>query len=140
MKKYIWGTVLLCGIIANCSKQEGGNKAVLVQDETSTILADDGSTDSTVVYQTDISGKKSIKKDVIYKATDNTLVKVIFDYTPEKRSISIRNSNTTFILDKVSAKPNETVYEKADIKAVVRGDSLIIHQGNNMIELKRTKI
>lgn len=126
--------------VASCSKQESGNKAVVAADGTPIVLADNGERDNTVTYRTDVEGKKTIKNDVIYKATDNTLVKVIFDYTPEKRTISIRNNNKTFILDKVSAKPNETVYEKEDIKATVKGDSIIINQGKNIIELEKTKI
>ncbi|KQR95567.1 hypothetical protein ASG01_06915 [Chryseobacterium sp. Leaf180] len=126
--------------IISCSKQESGNKAVVAADGTPVVLADNGEIDSTVTYRTDVDGKKTIKKDVIYKASDNTLVKVIFDYTPEKRTISIRNNNKTFILDKVSAKPNETLYEKEDIKATVKADSIIINQGKNIIELEKTKI
>ena len=54
--------------------------------------------------------------------------------------MSVRSNNKTFILNKVESKGNETTYEKMDMKATVKGDSLILDQGNNIIELVKTKI
>ena len=52
----------------------------------------------------------------------------------------VLRDNKTFVLEKSEAKVHETVYKKDDMTATVKGDSLIIHQGNNIIELERTKI
>ena len=104
------------------------------------ILADNGKPDSTISYNVDVDGNKSIKTDYVYRATDGTLVKVVFNYDSAHRNVSIRSNNKTFILEKTEAKPNETIYEKDDMKALVKGDSLILHQGNNIIELVKTKI
>lgn len=138
IKKIITVTIMSSLIIA-CKK--GENKEVIKDDPVPTeILADNGAPDSTIAYNTDINGKKSIKTDYVYKATDKSLVKVVFNYDPKNRTVSITNNNKTFVLEKSEAKVNETIYKKDDMTATVKGDSLIIHQGNNIIELERTKI
>lgn len=138
MKK---GLIIVISTIAlsliSCKKNESGNKDVLKTGD-STVLADNGKVDSTVNYNTDVNGKKSIKTDYVYKATDGTLVKVVFNY--KEKTMSIRNNNKTFILNQVESKGNETIYEKMDMKATVKKDSLILDQGNNIIELVKTKI
>ncbi|WP_426275707.1 hypothetical protein ACN9MN_13595 [Chryseobacterium sp. S-02] len=123
--------------LISCKKNESGNKNVLKAGD-STVLADNGKVDSTVNYNIDVNGKKSIKTDYVYKATDGTLVKVVFNY--KEKTMSIRNNNKTFILNQVESKGNETIYEKMDMKATVKKDSLILDQGNNLIELVKTKI
>lgn len=122
----------------SCNKSENGNKNVIKSDGSEPILADNGKVDSTINYNTDINGKKTIKTDYVYKATDGSLVKVVFNY--EEKTVSIRSNNKTFILNKVHSTGNETTYEKMDMKAKVKGDSLILDQGNNIIELVKTKI
>lgn len=129
---------MLSSVVAACKKD--GNKGVVKSDKETTILADNGNVDSTISYKTDVDGNKSIKTDFVYKATDGTLVNVVYNYDPENRNVTITSNNKTFILDKTEAKTNETTYEKADMKATVKGDSLIIHQGDNIIELVKTKI
>ncbi|MCE3077068.1 hypothetical protein [Chryseobacterium gwangjuense] len=124
--------------VISCKKSESGNKDVLKAGESSAILADNGKVDSTISYNTDINGKKSIKTDYVYKATDGSLVKVVFDY--EEKTMNIRSNNKTFILNKIESKGNETTYEKMDMKAKVTKDSLILDQGSNIIELAKTKI
>lgn len=124
--------------VVGCKKNESGNKGVLKAGDSNAILADNGKVDSTINYNTDINGKKSIKTDYVYKATDGTLVKVVFDY--KEKTMSIRSNNKTFILNKVESKGNETTYEKMDMKAKVTRDSLILDQGSNIIELAKTKI
>ncbi|WP_407403517.1 hypothetical protein [Chryseobacterium sp.] len=139
MIKKVTVLILLFGIIIGC-KQEG-NKAVLKTPTTDTlILADNGKVDSTISYNIDVNGKKSLKTNFVYAATDGTLVKVVFNYDPKDYKVAITNNNKTFTLDKKLAKGNETIYEKDDMKVLVKGDSLIIHQGKNIIELVKTKI
>lgn len=121
----------------SCKKE--GNKGIMKSDQ-EIILADNGKPDSTISYNVDVDGNKSIKTDYVYRATDGTLVKVVFNYDSAHRNVSIRSNNKTFILEKTEAKPSETIYEKDDMKALVKGDSLILHQGNNIIELVKTKI
>lgn len=139
MKK---GLVIAISAIAfsvmSCKKNESGNKNVLKAEDSTAILADNGKIDSTINYDTDVNGKKSLKTDYVYKATDGTLVKVVFNY--KEKTMSIRSNNKTFILNQVESKGNETTYEKMDMKATVKKDSLILDQGNNIIELAKTKI
>lgn len=139
MKK---GLIIAVSAIAlsliSCKKNESGNKNVLKAEDSAVILADNGKVDSTVNYNVDVNGKKSIKTNYVYKATDGTLVKVVFNY--QENTMSIRSNNKTFILNKVEAKGNETTYEKEDMKAKVKGDSLILDQDKNIIQLVKTKI
>lgn len=131
--------ILLSGMIIGC-KQEG-NKAVLKTDSPESILlADNGKIDSTVGYNVDVNGKKTLKTNYVYAATDGTLVKVVFNYDPKDYTVAITNNNKTFTLPKKVSKGYETIYEKDDMKALVKGDSLFIHQGKNIIELVKTKI
>lgn len=139
MKKGIFIAVAMISLLLiGCKKSESGNKSVLKSDSSGVIMADNGKVDSTVQYQTDVNGKKYVKTDYVYKATDGSLVKVVFNY--EEKTMSVRSNNKTFILNKVESKGNETTYEKMDMKATVKGDSLILDQGNNIIQLVKTKI
>lgn len=125
--------------VISCKKStESGNKSVMKSDGSEPILADNGKVDSTIHYSTDVNGKKSVKTDYVYKATDGNLVKVVFNY--DENTMSVRSNNKTFILNKVESKGNETTYEKMDMKATVKGDSLILDQGDNLIQLVKTKI
>lgn len=140
-KELILSIGILMFSLSSCKKSEEGNKGIIKSDSANTqVLADNGAIDSTIAYNTDIDGNKSIKTDYVYKATDGTLVKVVFNYDPKSRNVSITNNKKTFVLDKSEAKVNETIYQKDDMKATVKGDSLIIHQGDNIIELVKTKI
>ncbi|MFY7816330.1 MAG: hypothetical protein ACOVRK_14205 [Chryseobacterium taeanense] len=139
MKKGIFIAVATISLsVISCKKNESGNKSVLKSDSSEVILADNGKVDSTVQYQTDVNGKKYIKTDYVYKATDGSLAKVVFNY--KEKTMSVRSNNKTFILNKVESTGNETTYEKMDMKATVKGDSLILDQGNNIIQLVKTKI
>jgi len=125
--------------VMSCNKStESGNKGVMMSDGSEPILADNGKVDSTIHYDTDVNGKKTLKTDYVYKATDGNLVKVVFNY--DDNTMSVRSNNKTFILNKIESKGNETTYEKMDMKATVKGDSLILDQGNNLIQLVKTKI
>lgn len=139
MKKalVIAGSALILSTVS-CKKNEEGNKAVLKKDQSGAILADNGKVDSTIQYEIDVNGKKYVKTDYVYKATDGSLAKVVFNY--EEKTMSVRSNNKTFILNKVESKGTETVYEKMDMKATVKGDSLLLDQGNNVIQLVKTKI
>jgi len=141
MKK---GILIAASIVAlsliSCKKNESGNKGVVKSDSPEQILADNGKVDSTIGYNVDVNGKKTIKTDYVYKATDGTLVKVVYNYDPKNNNVSITSNKKTFILDKVKSTGTETTYEKAEMKATVKGDSLILHQGENIIELVKTKI
>ncbi|WP_332453934.1 hypothetical protein [Chryseobacterium aquaticum] len=127
--------------LISCKKNESGNKGIVKGDSSEqVVLADNGKVDSTIGYNVDVNGKKTIKTDYVYKATDGTLVKVVYNYDPKESNVSITSNKKTFILDKKESTGTETTYEKDEMKATVKGDSLILHQGNNIIELVKTKI
>ncbi|MCU7614169.1 hypothetical protein N0B16_06940 [Chryseobacterium sp. GMJ5] len=131
--------LLLMFLMVAC-KKEGNKGIVKAEPESQVILADNGKVDSTVGYNVDVNGKKTIKTDYVYKATDGTLVKVVFNYDPNNRTVAITNNKKTFTMEKKQSTESETTYEKDEMKATVKGDSLILHQGDTIIELVKTKI
>jgi len=127
----------------SCKKSESGNKSVIKTDSSTTVVTDNnGKIDSVTQSSStvDINGQKTEKTDFVYKATDGTLVKVVFKNDPKESTVAITSNKKTFTLPKTETKGDETIYKKDDMTARVKGDSLHLEQGNNIIELKRTKI
>lgn len=144
MKKslLVLGTVLTLAAVS-CKKNESGNKTVIKMDSTETSVTDNnGKIDSVTQSSStvEVNGQKTEKTDFVYKATDGTLVKVIFKNDPKESTVAITSNKKTFTLPKTETKGDETIYKKDDMTARVKGDSLHLEQGNNIIELKRTKI
>lgn len=136
------GAVLTLTAVS-CKKSESGNKSIIKTDSSTTVVTDNnGKIDSVTQSSStvDINGKKIEKTDFVYKATDGTLVKVIFKNDPKESTVAITSNKKTFTLPKTETKGDETIYKKDDMTARVKGDSLHLEQGNNIIELKRTKI
>ncbi|WP_343660124.1 hypothetical protein [Chryseobacterium sp.] len=136
------GAVLALTVVS-CKKSESGNKSVIKIDSSETVVTDNnGKIDSVTQSSStvDINGQKTEKTDFVYKATDGTLVKVVFKNDPKESTVAITSNKKTFTLPKSETKGDETIYKKDDMTARVKGDSLHLEQGNNIIELKRTKI
>ncbi|WP_295221107.1 hypothetical protein [uncultured Chryseobacterium sp.] len=144
MKKVILVAVSAAFLsMVSCKKSEGGNKEIIQSESSETSVVDNnGKIDSasTSSSVTEVNGQKTETTSNIYKATDGTLVKVIFETTPKESTLSIRNNNKTFILKKTGSSGKETTYTKDDMTAKVTQDSIHLIQGNNIIELKKTKI
>ncbi|MDR3024573.1 hypothetical protein [Chryseobacterium sp.] len=136
------GAVLALTVIS-CKKNESGNKSIIKTDSSETVITDNnGKIDSVTQSSStvDVNGQKIEKTDFVYKATDGTLVKVVFKNDPKESTVAITSNKKTFTLPKTESKGDETIYKKDDMTARVKGDSLHLEQGNNIIELKRTKI
>ncbi|MDR6372440.1 hypothetical protein J2795_003385 [Chryseobacterium bernardetii] len=144
MKKSLLAlSAVLALAVVSCKKSESGNKSVIKTDSSETVITDhNGKIDSVTQSSStvDINGQKTEKTDFVYKATDGTLVKVIFKNDPKESTVAITSNKKTFTLPKSETKGDETIYKKDDMTARVKGDSLHLEQGNNIIELKRTKI
>jgi hypothetical protein len=144
MKK---GLLIAASMIAlsltSCSKKESGNKSIIKTDSSETVIKDtNGKIDSASQRSStlEVNGQKTEKTDYVYKAVDGTLVKVVFKNDPKESTVAITSNKKTFVLLKSESKGGETIYKKDDMTARVVGDSLHLEQGNNIIELKRTKI
>lgn len=136
------GAVLTLTVIS-CKKSESGNKSIIKTDSSETVITDNnGKVDSITQGSStlDVNGQKTEKTDFVYKATDGTLVKVVFKNDPKESTVAITSNKKTFVLTKAETKGDETIYKKDDMTAKVKGDSLHLEQGNNIIELKKTKI
>ncbi|MCJ8152439.1 hypothetical protein MKJ01_01525 [Chryseobacterium sp. SSA4.19] len=144
MRKGIFMTAsVLVLSLMSCKKNESGNKSIIKEDSSSTLIVDNnGKTDSvsTGSSMTEVNGQKTEQISNVYKATDGTLVKVVFENTPKENTVAITSNKKTFILKKAETQGDETIYKKDDMTARVKGDSLHLEQGNNIIELKKTKI
>jgi hypothetical protein len=133
----------VASLLTSCKKSESGNKSVIKIDSSETVIKDNnGKIDSISQSSstTEVNGQKTEKTDFVYKATDGTLVKVVFKNDPKENNVAITSNKKTFTLPKTETKDGETIYKKDDMTARVKGDSLHLEQGNNVIELKRTKI
>jgi hypothetical protein len=136
------GAVLTLTVVS-CKKSESGNKSVIKTDSTETVVTDNnGKVDSITQSSStvNVNGQKTEKTDFVYKATDGTLVKVVFKNDPKESTVAITSNKKTFVLTKSETKGDETIYKKDDMTARVKGDSLHLEQGDNIIPLKRTKI
>ncbi|WP_370897383.1 hypothetical protein [Chryseobacterium gossypii] len=130
-------------LLTSCKKAENGNKNVIRTDSSETVVTDvNGKIDSATQSSstTNVNGQKTEKTDFVYKAADGTLVKVVFKNDPKESTVAITSNKKTFTLTKVETKGEETIYKKDDMTARVKEDSLYLEQGDNIIELKRTKI
>ncbi len=142
MKKHLIAVLCIISLSAiNCKKAEG-NKNVITEENIETkITTKNGELDST----TTLSQKKIIDGKVInttsytFRATDGSRAKVTFTNAEKSHTIAIEANNHKFQLDQVSASKNSISYERNGIKAVSKGDSLQITQGNNVIELVRDR-
>lgn len=144
MKKSLLAlSAVLALTVISCKKSESGNKSIIKTDSSETVVTDNnGKIDSVTQSSStvDVNGKKFEKTDFVYKATDGTLVKVVLKNDPKESTVAITSNKKTFTLPKSETKGDETIYKKDDMTARVKGDSLHLEQGNNIIELKRTKI
>ncbi|WP_345990867.1 hypothetical protein AAEU33_02685 [Chryseobacterium sp. Chry.R1] len=144
MKKTIilLNTIFLLAVVG-CKKSTDGNKNIIKTDSSVSAVSDqNGKIDSVSASSSiiDVNGKRIEKTDFVYKATDGSLVKVVFKNDPKESTVAITSNKKTFTLPKKETKDGETVYKKDDMTARVKGDSLHLEQGNNVIELVRTKI
>lgn len=142
-KRFVLAGSALLLTFTGCKKNESGNKSVIREESSETSVTDNnGRIDSVTTRSTvtEVDGQKTEKVSNVYKATDGTLVKVVFETTPKESTVAITSNKKTFTLKKTETSGDETVYKKDDMTARVKGDSLHLEQGSNIIELKKTKI
>lgn len=144
MKKELLIAVSLISLsLISCGKGESGNKGTIKLETSETKVVDNnGETDTlnSGSSTTIVNGNKTETRSSIYKAVDGTLVKVVFTETPKENTLAITSNKKTFTLPKTKSDDKETTYQKDDMKATVKGDSLILDQGNAIIQLVKTKI
>lgn len=140
MKKNILLISAVFGLeILNACK-DSGNKNIIVKEEiNTTVSTENGKTNSaTTSTRTEmLDGKKYEIEEFTYKATDGTPAKVMFSKTDGHEFLTIESGKSRLQLNKNADKKD--TYELGDATAVVKGDSLIIAQKDNVIELVKTK-
>lgn len=119
MKKRVLAISSLILVLAmvNC-KENIGNKGIIEKDNTTKID----------------HGKKYTEETATYKGTDGTSVKVIFTQSANNDFITFENGKTRI---QVFGKEEngEKFYENNNLKVFVKGDSIIMHQNKNIIEM-----
>lgn len=123
MKKRILAISSLVLVLAVFScKENTGNKGIIEKDNTTKID----------------HGKKYTEETTTYKGTDGTSVKVIFTQSANNDFITFENGKTRI---QVFAKEEngEKFYENNNLKVFVKGDSIIMHQNKNIIEMVKEK-
>ncbi|GAB0156072.1 hypothetical protein CHRYSEOSP005_13360 [Chryseobacterium sp. Alg-005] len=142
-KEFLIAVSLISFSLVSCGKSESGNKSTIKLETLETKVVDSNGTVDTLTSGSStsiVNGNKTETKSSIYKAVDGTLVKVIFTETPKESTLAITSNKKTFTLPKIKSDAKETIYQKDDMKATVKGDSLILDQNNNIIQLVKTKI
>ena len=136
MKKMTLSAALFSVIIA-CNKSADGNKSILTKDsEETTITNENGITDSASKgsSSTEINGKVTEKEETrTYKASNGNRANVVILNSEKEKTMTIRANGQKYVLDKKS----ETKYERNSVNAEIKGDSLFIEQGDNVISLVR---
>lgn len=123
MKKRIFAISSLVLVLAIVScKENTGNKGIIEKDNTTKID----------------HSKKYTEETATYKGTDGTSVKVIFTQSANNDFITFENGKTRI---QVFAKEEngEKFYENNNLKVFVKGDSIIMHQNKNIIEMVKEK-
>jgi uncharacterized lipoprotein YehR (DUF1307 family) len=83
--------------------------------------------------------KTTENKEVIssqtYRGTDGTRAKVTFTDNSDRSYITIESNNKKVEI----LKKSPDLYENESMKALVKGDSVIVTQGKNVIQLVKDK-
>ena len=136
MKKIILSAALFSVIIA-CNKSADGNKSVLKENtEETAVTNENGVTDSATASSssTEIDGKTTQKEETrTYKASNGNRANVVILNSEKEKTMTIRANGQKYVLDKKS----ETKYERNSVNVEIKGDSLFIVQGDNVISLVR---
>ena len=124
MKKTVFALVFMSLMnVISCTK-ESGNKGVIKED--TAVRQPDSNIDKTTVAGSN---------DYTYRGLQGVRAKVTFNNSDKDNTLVIKANNKQFELDKKSSENGEVQYERAGIKALVKGDSIIVEQDGNVIPL-----
>lgn len=142
MKTNYWILSLALSLaLAACNKNEDSKMMKQTYSTDSTIVDDNGKTDtvSTSSMETETDGKKMTSVSYPYKAEDGTRAKATFDNNDKAKTVTIEANNTKYVLDFKKATATGELYERNSISAETTPDSLFISQGDNVIHLGKVK-
>jgi len=134
MKKILLSAVLLSVIVA-CKKSTDGNTGIVKNTEESIVTNENGRIDSASAESTttEINGKTEKEETRSYKASNGNRANIVLFSSAKENTMTIRANGQKYQLDKKSS----TEYERNGVKAEIKGDSLFIIQGDNVISLVR---
>lgn len=130
MKSKLLLLALPAVILIGCSKTEG-NKGIVVADSPDTLNT--AAVDSVNLSYTMTPGTFR------YVAYDGSNTNVTFATENGGNSITLKSNQLTLTVPQVDSKENEAIYKDHDIEIRAFGDSIVIDQGDNIIELKKAR-
>lgn len=142
MKKYIFSASVVLSVISFSCKKNEESKMVNQTFSTETEVVDNnGKIDSatTTMSEKEVDGKKTSSISYPYKAIDGSRAKATFTNDGKSKLITIEANNHKFVLDFQKTTAKGELYERNSISAEATADSLLISQGNNLIQLVKIK-
>lgn len=122
------------------------NKKVLIMLGVSFVLASIGCESSSgnkgIVLEDKVAVEsthetKYTERVEIYKGTDDTPVKVTFTKSEANDFITFENAGARIQVFATNEEDNGRIYKNNDLKVRVKGDSIILRQGMQVIEMVR---
>lgn len=106
------------------------------------IACDSSSGNKGIVSEDKMAVKNTHEKEYTervetYKGVDGTPVKVTFTKSEKSDFITFENAGTRIQVFATDKEENGKTYENNDLKVRVKGDSIILRQGGQIIEMVR---
>ncbi|MHA6696916.1 hypothetical protein [Chryseobacterium sp. A301] len=130
MKSKLLLLALPAVLLFSCSKTEG-NKGIVVADSQDTIS-------TTAVDSVNLSYTME-PGTFRYVAFDGSNTNVTFATENGGNTITLKSNQLTLTVPQVDSKDNEAIYKDHDIEIRAFGDSIVLDQGDNVIELKKAR-
>ncbi len=132
MKKIIFSAAIVGLVAISCTKKEEGNKSAISTEELPTV-------ETNIQTEPSALDLNNTQKEVIigYKAIDGSRATATLTNTDKSNVILIKANNHMFQLDRKELTANGARYERNGVGAEIKGDSLIITQGDTQIDLVR---
>lgn len=131
--KVLTAIAVILLLAVSCSKSAEGNKSVIspVTEYSADLPKDSGTVPPSVE-----TGEEYTER---YVGDDKTSALVTFKNKEKDKSISVRSNNKTISAPQKEAWPGGGIYENFDYRITVKNDSVVITQGDNVINLVKAR-
>lgn len=126
-RNIIISSVCISILLLSCAKESGNNNVISEHKDYSTSL------------ELASLRNQGTEKTYRYVAEDGSSALATFVETPKGNYISIKSNNKTINVKETESTPTKTIYDENTVNVRVEGDSLVITQGNAIINLKKAR-